>query len=132
MTSRANQRSVRSILRSANTPKKLNILTCATHERYEQNLCKTGHNFYSLSVGKTWDTDYGNIPENYHIIDNIPDYLDFDLILAHTDCERLAGIHQYFSQTDDRSSNKTHIPILRHNHVLPDVRFDIEQQKKLM
>ncbi len=46
MTSRANQRSVRSILRSANTPKKLNILTCATHERYEQNLYKTGHNFY--------------------------------------------------------------------------------------
>ena len=50
MTSRANQRSVRSILRSAHKPKKLNILTFATHERYEHNLCKTGHNFYSLKV----------------------------------------------------------------------------------
>ena len=81
MTSRSNRRSVKSILRSANRPKKLNILTFATHERYEQNLCKTGHNFYSLAVGKTWDTDYGDVPENYHIIDSIPDYLDFDLIL---------------------------------------------------
>lgn len=130
MTSRANQRSVKSILRSANRPKKLNILTFATHERYEQNLCKTGHNFYSLAVGKTWDTDYGDVPENYHIINSIPDYLDFDLILAHTDCERLAGVHQHFSGTTDRSGNRTHIPILRHNHVLPDIRFDTEQQKK--
>ena len=129
MTSRANQRSVKSILRSVNRPKKLNILTFATHERYEQSLCKTGHNFYSLAVGKTWDTDYGDVPENYHIINSIPDYLDFDLILAHTDCERLAGVHQYFSGTTDRSGNRTHIPILRHNHVLPDIRFDVEQQK---
>jgi len=129
MTSRANRRSVKSILRSANRPKKLNILTFATHERYEQNLCKTGHNFYSLAVGKTWDTDYGDVPENYHIIDSIPDYLDFDLILAHTDCQRLAGVHRYLSGADDRSSNRTHIPILRHNHVLPDVRFDVNQQK---
>ena len=130
MTSRANQRSVKSILRSANRPKKLNILTFATHERYEQNLCKTGHNFYSFAAGKTWDTDYGEIPENYHVIKTIPDYIDFDLILAHTDCERLAGVHQYLSGTDDRSGNRTHIPILRHNHVLPDVRFDVEQQKR--
>jgi len=129
MTSRANQRAVKSILRSANRPKKLNILTFATHERYEQNLCKTGHNFYSLALGKTWDTDYGQVPENYHIINSIPDYIDFDLILAHTDCERLAGVHKYLSGTDDRSSNRTHIPILRHNHVLPDIRHDVNQQK---
>ena len=131
MTSRANQKSVRSILRSAHTPKKLNILTACAHERYEQNLCKTGHNFYSLAVGKTWDTDYGDIPENYHIIDSIPDYIDFDLILAHTDDQRLAYIHSYFSGVENAGSNKTHIPILRHNHVLPDVRFDVEQQRRM-
>jgi len=131
MTSSANQKSVRSILRSAHKPKKLNILTFPTHERYEYNLCKTGHNFYSLKVlpGKEWDTDYAEVPENYHIMDSIPDYLDFDLILAHTDCERLAGVHRYLSGTDNRSSNRTHIPILRHNHVLPDVRYDVDKQK---
>jgi len=130
MTSVANQKSVASILRSAHRPKKLNILTFCAHERYEQNLCKTGHNFYSLAVGKTWDKDYGKIPNNYHIIESIPDYIDFDLILAHTDCDRLRIIHSYLSGVDTISSNKTHIPILRHNHVLPDVRFDLEQQRK--
>lgn len=129
MTSMANQRSVRNILRSGHRPEKLNILTFATHERYEQNLCKTGHNFYSLAAGKTWDTDYGDVPENYHIISSIPDYLDFDLILAHTDCERLASVHAYLSGVQGRTDNKTHIPILRHNHVLPDIRYDVEQQK---
>ena len=129
MTSNANQRSVRSILRSSNTPEKLNILTFCAHERYEQNLCKTGHEFYSLAVGKTWDEDYGKIPDNYHPITHIPDYLDFDLILAHTDCERLVAVYQFLSGGNNNQSNRTHIPILRHNHVLPDVRFDIERQK---
>ena len=132
MTSRANQRSVRNILRSAHRPKKLNILTACAHERYEQNLCKTGHNFYSLAMGKTWDTDYGKIPENYHVIDNIPDYIDFDLILAHTSDDRLLHIHSDLSKSKSLSCNQTHIPILRHNHVLPDVRFDTEQQKQML
>ena len=130
MTSRASQRSVRSILRSAHRPKKLNILTFCAHERYEQNLCKTGHNFYSVGVGKTWDTDYGKIPENYHVINSIPDYLDFDLILAHTDDNRVAAVYSHLSGDDKKNLNRTHIPILRHNHVLPDVRYDIEMQKK--
>lgn len=131
MTSRANQRAVRNILRSAHRPEKLNILTFATHERYEQNLCKTGHNFYSLAIGKTWDEDYGKVPENYHIINTIPDYLDFDLILAHTDCDRLASVHEYLSGYKGRTGNKTHIPILRHNHVLPDIRYDVSKQRMM-
>lgn len=130
MTAVANQRSVRNIIRKTNRPKKLNILTSCAHERYEQNLCQTGHNFYSLALGKTWDTDYGEVPENYHIINSIPDYLDFDLILSHTDCERLSYIHQYLSGSNDKSSNRTSIPILRHNHVLPDIRYDVEMQKQ--
>lgn len=131
MTSSATQRSVRSIIRSASRPKKLNILTICAHERYEQQLSKTGHNFYSLAIGKTWDTDYGEVPDNYHIINEIPDYLDFDLVLAHTDCERLKFIHQHLSNSGDLSCNKTHIPIIRHNHVLPDIRYDTEQQKRM-
>lgn len=131
MTSRANQRSVRSILRSAHKPKKLNILTFATHERYEHNLCKTGHNFYSLKVlpGKEWDTDYAPVPENYHIIDSIPDYLDFDLVLSHSSDNRLELAHDAISGTRQANGNKMHIPIMRHCHVLPDIRYDVERQK---
>ena len=65
MTARANTRSVRYHMRQPG--EKLNILTFATHERYEENLCKTGHNFYSLKFGKEWDTTYAPVPSNYHM-----------------------------------------------------------------
>ncbi len=73
MTTSATQRSVRSLMRHPEQDEPLNILTFTTHERYEHNLCKTGHNFYALNVGaKTWDTDYAEIPENYSIINELP------------------------------------------------------------
>jgi len=53
MIASASQRAVRGIMRRCNPAEKLNILTFATHERYEENLCKTGHNFYSLAIGKS-------------------------------------------------------------------------------
>lgn len=103
---------LRSILRRVSRPEKLNILVVgATHERYEQALCKTGHNFFSLKQGKQWNTDYGNIPENYKPIDYIPFYLDFDLILVHTSDQRLQIAHDLKQQLG--------IPILRHTHTLP-------------
>ena len=128
MTANANQRAIRSIMRKCKTPEKLNILTFATHERYEENLCKTGHEFYSLAMGKTWDTDYAAVPDNYHIINTIPDYIDFDLILTHTSCDRMFQAHQYLAGSNVAQGNKTGIPILRHTHVLPDVRFDVPSQ----
>lgn len=128
MTTSASQRAIRSIMRRCHPPEKLNILTFATHERYEENLCKTGHNFYSLKIGKGWDTDYAQIPENYHIIDHIPDYIDFDLILTHTSCDRLHHAHKAITGLDINQGNRSGIPILRHTHVLPDVRFDVPSQ----
>ncbi len=128
MTANANQRAIRSIMRKCNIPEKLNILTFTAHERYEENLCKTGHNFYSLAIGKTWDTDYAPVPENYHIIDSIPDYIDFDLILTHTSCDRLYHAHEILTGMTISEGNKSNIPILRHTHVLPDIRFDVPDQ----
>jgi glycosyltransferase involved in cell wall biosynthesis len=111
------------------TPKKLNILTFATHERYEESLCKTGHNFYSLRYGKEWDTTYAPIPENYHIIDSLPESLDIDLVLSHTSCNRLQVAHDILTGTTGMAEQAAP-PILRHCHVLPDVRFDVDQQIK--
>ena len=128
MTANASQRAIRTIMRRCDPDRKLNILTFATHERYEENLCKTGHNFYSLAIGKTWDTDYAPVPDNYHIINAIPDYIDFDLILTHTSCDRMFKAHQHLAGSDVTQGNKTGIPILRHTHVLPDVRFDVPSQ----
>ena len=128
MAANANKRAIKAIMRKCDPDRKLNILTFATHERYEENLCKTGHNFYSLPIGKTWDTDYAPVPDNYHIISTIPDYVDFDLILTHTSCDRMFKAHQLLSGSDINEGNKTGIPILRHTHVLPDVRFDVVNQ----
>ncbi len=129
MTARASAKSVKLIMNRPTSDRKLNILTFATHERYEENLCKTGHNFYSLRVGKEWDTTYAPVPENYHIIDSLPDYLDIDIVLSHTSCNRLQVAHDLLSETRGQA-NKTAIPILRHCHVLPDVRGDVQQQIK--
>lgn len=115
---------MKSHIRRTKVLKKLNILVIgATHERYEQTLALTGHNFYSLNVGgKQWDSDYAKKPNNYYSIDYIPIEVDFDLILVHTSCERLKialDLRQKFN-----------IPVIRHTHILPDVRFDVYEQIK--
>jgi hypothetical protein len=122
MASLATQQSIRSIIRRSTLKESdiLNILTFCTHERYEQNLCKTGHRFYSFNHGKRWNKDFGKIPENYEEISIVPWYVNFDLILCHTSCERLSVAKQMQSLFN--------IPILRQTHVLPDVRFDVPEQ----
>lgn len=115
---------IQSILRSASRDTKLNILVIgSTHERYEQALCLTGHNFYCISHGKQWDRDYGQKPKNYMVIEDIPYSVEPDLILVHTSCERIKiayELKQFFN-----------IPIIRHTHILPDIRFDINEQLKI-
>lgn len=124
MTSRATPESIRSIMRRqhvASSRKKLNILTFCTHERYEQQLCKTGHNFYAISYGKTWDRDYGEVPENYcEISESPPLHVDIDLVLCQTACERLAISH--------RIKQDLNVPVILHTHTLPDIRTDTSLQ----
>jgi len=115
---------VKAIIRRSKAKDKLNILVLgSTHERYEQALCLTGHDFYCLSDNvKQWDADYGKRPKNYSIINEIPYHLELDLILVHTSCERLKTafeIRNYFK-----------IPVIRHTHVLPDVRYNTDEQIK--
>jgi len=128
VTANATPRAIRSLMRKISRDRKLNILTFATHERYEENLCKTGHEFYSLNIGKQWDETYAPVPHNYHIINQLPHYIDFDLVLAHTNDERLHVAHSHLSRTANSSYNRMTIPILRHTHTLPDIRYDTRQQ----
>ena len=124
MTSRATPEAVRAIMRRQHvldSHEKLNILTFCTHERYEQQLCKTGHNFYAIGHGKKWDTDYGKIPENYSEIDSVPPpHVDIDLVLCQTACERLA--------ISQRIKQDLNVPVILHTHVLPDIRSDTSLQ----
>lgn len=122
MIVKATPQSIRSIIRrcTIKPDSALNILTFCTHERYEQNLCRTGHNFYSLNHGKQWDTNYGIVPDNYYEVSEVPLDIPFDLILSHTSCDRIG--------TSKEIQAMFNIPILRHTHVLPDVRFNTEEQ----
>ena len=78
---------VKTIIESANSKgkSKYNILTFPTHERYETQLCKTGHDFYSFRYDncKEWDDNYAKRPDNYYILpkNSVLSGLDFDLIL---------------------------------------------------
>lgn len=131
MIASAVPKNIKAILKHPQREDKLNILTFTTHERYEQNLSKTGHNFYALNYGKSWDKDYGVIPENYNIINEVPPYLDIDIVLSHTSCDRLQYAHDTLSNTKNAGLSMLAIPILRHTHVLPDIRMDVEQQKSI-
>ena len=72
---------------------KLNILTFQTHERYEEQLCKTGHNFYAFNLDgmKQWNTKYAPMPENYVLM---PESQIFDHV--NTIHEKLRWGHKHF------------------------------------
>lgn len=112
------------IHRASSSTKKLNILTFVTHERYEPNLCKTGHEFWSWQGGdiRQWNTQYAEVPNNYHILDGslgdyqLPPHVKIDLIIsqnlfAHLD---LALAISDYSQ----------VPVINVWHTLPPPGFD--------
>jgi len=97
----------------------LNILTFVTHERYESFLSKTGHNFFSLTTTDTkdWNSHYGPIPSNYHILKSkdsnirVPLHLDIDLVLS----QSKFGQFQILEQI----ATRLHLPMVNLEHTLP-------------
>lgn len=108
----------RKIIELVNNSKKdkYKILTFPTHERYETELCKTGHDFYSFSLGngqsKKWNTEQLPIPENYHILpENAVVSISYDFILVQS------KYWQY--QIAQQINNDLHIPVIVLEHTLP-------------
>ena len=105
------------IINKALQPKKekYNIITFDTHERYQTQLCKTGHNFYSFRYDgcKEWDTNYAEIPENYFILPKgmLPAAIDFDFILS----QSKFGQFQISKQLESAIG----IPLVSLEHTLP-------------
>lgn len=96
-------------------PTKYNILTFPTHERYETELCKTGHEFYALNIDgmKKWNSKQTDVPTNYHILppNQLCNYLDFDLILVQSKFGQFQ-LAQHLNQ-------QLGLPILCLEHTLP-------------
>lgn len=96
-------------------PEKYNILTFASHERYETQLCKTGHNFYSFNKPewKKWNESQVSIPSNYHVLptNRLYEHIEYDFILAQNRFSQL--------QFANSLSPLLHIPIISLEHTLP-------------
>lgn len=97
----------------------LNILTSPAHERYEENLAKTGHNFYAWQGPqfKIWNEKFAKIPNNYRLLNGngvkqLDEFLDIDLILSH----HKFGHYQLFSQI----ARALQVPLIQLEHTLPD------------
>jgi len=98
-----------------NTKDKYNILTFDTHERYQTQLCKTGHNFYSFRYDncKEWDETYAKKPENYYTMpkNSVMSGIQFDAILS----QSKFGQFQVASQINHNFG----LPLISLEHTLP-------------
>lgn len=109
-------------------PEKYNILTFPTHERYETQLCKTGHNFYSLSIDNTkkWNAQQTPVPTNYHILPNnqLCNYINYDFILV----QSKFGQFQLAQNINQQLS----LPIICLEHTLPTSQTMSKEQFEQM
>jgi glycosyltransferase involved in cell wall biosynthesis len=109
--------SVKRIIDVCNTgsDKKYNILTFPTHERYETQLAKTGHNFYSFNVknGKKWNSNQIQPPSNYYTLpeERVCEYISYDFILVQS------KFWQY--QIAQQINQSLMLPIIVLEHTLP-------------
>lgn len=103
------------INKAVSVKEKYNILTFDTHERYQTQLAKTGHNFYAFRYPgcKHWDKTYADIPKNYYILpeNSLVGGIDFDFILS----QSKFGQFQCAKQLQQFLK----IPIISLEHTLP-------------
>jgi hypothetical protein len=122
--------SVKRIIDVANVQKKetYNILTFPTHERYETQLCKTGHNFYSFHLPnlKKWNSSQIIPPDNYYILpeERLCEYIPYDFILVQS------KYWQY--QVAQQINNTLNLPIVCLEHTLPTPQTISKQNLELM
>ena len=105
----------RIIRKAINKKEKYNILTFDTHERYQTQLAKTGHNFYSFRYQgcKTWNETFSKLPDNYYILPENVLYksIDFDFILSQSKFGQF--------QVAKKIQQDFKLPIVSLEHTLP-------------
>ncbi len=114
----------KNIINNANTKKdKYSILTFDTHERYQTELAKTGHDFYAFRYEgcKEWDETYSKKPSNYYTLpeNTVFGFLDFDFILTQSKFGQFQA-----AQAINRTLG---LPIISLEHTLPIPSWPDEQ-----
>lgn len=106
---------------------KYNILTFNTHERYQTQMAKTGHNFYAFNHqgGKSWFKEHAPMPENYYQLpeNSIFPGLDFDLILVQSKFGQF--------QTVANINQRLQLPVVVLEHTLPHLNWPLEHTESL-
>jgi glycosyltransferase involved in cell wall biosynthesis len=105
------------------TSDKYNILTFNTHERYQTQNAKTGHNFYAFNFdgGKDWYDGHAPMPDNYYQMPKNSLYagIVFDLIFVNSKFGQF--------QTAMQINQKLQLPIVVLEHTLPLQHWPQEQ-----
>jgi glycosyltransferase involved in cell wall biosynthesis len=105
------------------TSDKYNILTFNTHERYQTQVAKTGHNFYAFNFegGKDWYEGHAPMPENYYQLPKNSMYpgVVFDFIFVNSKFGQF--------QTATKINRRLQLPILSLEHTLPIPSWPAEQ-----
>lgn len=114
-------KAISSILRAATrkADEPLNVLSFATHERQNQGLAQSGHNFYFYQAPgiKTWNFQFAPLPPNITLFNpddgdsQVPLDLDFDVILSQNKFGQFPVAH--------RLARAWHVPLVSLEHTLP-------------
>ena len=111
---------LRQVARPENQP--YNILTFNTHERYQTQLAKTGHNFYAFNFdgGKDWFSEHAPMPENYYQLpkNSVFPGVSFDFIMVNSKFGQF--------QTAQQVNASLQIPMLVLEHTLPHLNWPQE------
>lgn len=105
------------------TDKKYNILTFNTHERYQTQVAKTGHNFYAFNFdgGKDWFDKHAPMPSNYYQLPKNSMYpgIVFDFIFVNSKFGQF--------QTASQINQRLQLPMVVLEHTLPLPNWPNEQ-----
>lgn len=116
-----------SIIRRATRPKDapLNILTASTHEAYQTGLAETGHNFYLIhhESFKPWSKEYRKVPDNHHLVNHLPMWIDFDLVLSQNKFGQFQVLANF--------ANMLQLPLVSLEHTLPMPQWSPAQRTEL-
>lgn len=95
---------------------RLNVLTFATHERWQSGLTNCNANFYMFDAGiKAWNHAFAPLPANHFLLDGklgdyqVPAELSLDVVLAQS------VVHMPIATT---LSKRLHLPLVRMEHTL--------------
>jgi glycosyltransferase involved in cell wall biosynthesis len=116
------------IINKANQTKdrKLNILTFNTHERYQTQLSKTGHDFYCFNYegGKDWFKNHAPMPDNHYQLPQNSVYpsISLDLILVQSKFGQF--------QMAQNINRRLQLPVVVLEHTLPHLNWPDEHTRQ--